>query len=143
IGFYLSMWGFDKHKGKFLLIFGALTAILGLGQLNNFHLIKLYGQMYPLTLFYISLGFSFMFLVIYLFYFLEKAGNKVINGFLSLIRLLGDNTLSIYIYHWIVVDTTIWLLYPEAKYILHFVPLFALVYLIVKQKKLLEYYHSY
>ncbi len=109
--------------------------------------------MYPLTLFYISLSFSFMFLIIFIFYFLEESGNKInrrtvflrkiINGFLSLIRLLGDNTLSIYIYHWIVVDLTIWLLYPQVKYIFHFVPLFAVVYLIIKQKKLMEYYRSY
>lgn len=143
IGFYLSMWGFEKHKGKILLVFLFLTAILGLAQFNNIRLINLHDQMYPLTLFFISLSFSFMFLIIYLFYFLEKSGNKIINIFLSLVRLLGDNTLSIYIYHWMVVDLTIWLIYPRVRYILYSVPLFILSYLLIKRKKFMEYYHSY
>lgn len=142
IGFYLSMWDFEKHKGKFLLIFLILTVVFGFRQLADIQSINLKSQMYPLKLFYIFLSFSLMFVLIFLFYFLEKIKSKTINGFLSLMRFLGDSTLEIYIYHWIVIDLTIWLMYPQIKYILYSVPLFILIYSIIKRRKLIAYYRS-
>jgi len=143
ICFYLSMIGFEKHKGKLLLVFSALTIIFGVLQFNNFSSVNFSGQMYPIKLFYVFSSFAFMYLLIYVFYFLEKAGRPAINFFLSLIRLLGDTTLAIYIYHWLVIDFTLWIFYPRTKLILLTVPLFLVIYVIIKRKKLLEYFKDY
>jgi len=143
ICFYLSMIGFEKHKGKLLLIFSALAMIAGVLRFNNFSSINFSGQMYPLKLFYVFASFAFIYFLIYVFYFLERAKRPAVNYFLALIRLLGDNTLAIYIYHWIVIDITLWIFYPRANLILPAVPLFLLIYVIIKRQKLLDYFKSY
>ncbi|MDD4271664.1 MAG: hypothetical protein PHF50_02575 [Patescibacteria group bacterium] len=143
ICFYLSMLGFEKHKGKLLLVFSSLAMISGVLQFNNFSSVNFSGQMYPIKLFYVFSSFAFMYLLIYVFYFLERTGNRAINSILALVRLLGDSTLAIYIYHWIVIDTTLWILYPRVNLILAAVPLFLLAYVILKRQKLFEYVKSY
>ena len=143
ICFYLSMIGFEKHKGKLLLLFSTITMIIGVLQFNNFSSINFSGQMYPLKLFYVFASFSFMYIVIYIFYFLEKVGRPAVNLFLSLIRLLGDTTLAIYIYHWLVIDFTLWIFYPHIGPIWLTVPLFLVIYVFFKRQKLLEYLKDY
>lgn len=143
ICFYLSMLGFEKHKGKLLLIFSALTIISGVLRFNDFSSVSLTSGMYPLKLFYVFSSFTFMYFLIYIFYFLEQAGHKAINFLLSLIRLLGDSTLAVYIYHWIVIDATLWIFYPRADLIWLTVPVFLLFYVILKRQKLFEYFKSY
>jgi len=143
ICFYLSMIGFEKHKGKLLLIFSALAMVSGILQFNNFSAINFSSQMYPLKLFYVFSSFAFMYFLIYIFYFLEKAGRPAVNYFLALIRLLGDSTLAIYIYHWIVIDITLWIFYPRTNLILFTVPLFLSAYVIFKRQKLFEYFKNY
>ncbi|MFA7654165.1 MAG: hypothetical protein WCX97_03950 [Candidatus Magasanikbacteria bacterium] len=66
-----------------------------------------------------------------------------LRSFLALIRFLGDHTLAIYIYHWIVIDLAIWYYYPDVKKIWIWGPILVLIYLIIKRKKLLEYYKEY
>jgi len=143
ICFYLSMLGFEKYKGRLLLIFSALTIISGVLQFNNFSSVSFSGEMYPLKLFYVFFSFAFMYFLIYIFYFLEKAGRPAVNYFLALMRLLGDSTLAIYIYHWIVIDITLWIFYPRTNLILLAVPLFLLIYMILKRRKLFEYFKNY
>jgi len=143
ICFYLSILGFEKHKGKLLLIFSGLAMIAGVLQFNNLNSVNFSGQMYPLKLFYIFSSFAFMYFLIYIFYFLEKIGRPAVNSILALIRLLGDSTLAIYIYHWLVIDITLWIFYPRTNLILLTVPLFLLIYVILKRQKLFEYFKSY
>lgn len=143
ICFYLSMIGFEKHKGKLLLIFSGLAMISGVWQFDDFGSVNFSGQMYPLKLFYVFFSFAFMYFLIYVFYFLERLGRPAVNSILAFIRLLGDFTLAIYIYHWIVIDATLWIFYPRADLILLTAPLFLLVYVILKRRKLLEYFKSY
>lgn len=143
VGFYLGMWDLEKYKGKLFLIFSGLTIVSGLAYFKGWDEINLTGQMYPLKLFYVFFSFAFMYLLIYVFSFLEAWRNAAVNFLLSLIRLLGDYTLAIYIYHWLVIDITLWLFYPRADYILYSVPIFIAAYLVIKRKKLAEYYKSY
>ncbi|MFA6306757.1 MAG: hypothetical protein WCV70_03895 [Patescibacteria group bacterium] len=143
ICFYLSMLGFEKYKGRLLLIFSALAMISGILQFNDFGSVSFSGQMYPLKLFYVFSSFALMYLLIYIFYFLERLRRPAVNYFLALIRLLGDSTLAIYIYHWIVIDITLWVFYPRINLILLTVPTFLLVYIFLKRQKLLEYFKSY
>ena len=143
ICFYLSLIGFEKHKGRLLFLFTGLAMIAGIMQFNNFASVNFTSQMYPLKLFYLFASFAFMYLLIYAFYFLEQLGRPAVNAILALIRLLGDFTLPIYIYHWIVIDATLWIFYPRADLILLAVPLFLLLYVIFKRQKLTEYFKSY
>lgn len=143
ICFYLSMLGFEKHKGKLLLVFSALAMISGVPRFNDFNSVNFSGQMYPLKLFYVFSSFAFMYFLVYAFYFLERIGRSAINYFLALFRLLGDSTLAIYIYHWIIVDITLWIFYPRVDLIWLSAPIFLLIYVISKKRKLLEYFKSY
>lgn len=143
ICFYLSMIGLEKYKGRLLLFFSASAIVSGVLQFNDFNSVSFSGQMYPLKLFYVFSSFAFMYFLIYVFYFLEKIGRPAINYFLALLRLLGDSTLAIYIYHWIAVDITLWIFYPRVNLIWLSVPIFLLIYVISKKRKLLEYFKSY
>lgn len=142
-GFYLSLLGLEKHKGKLLLLFAALTAAAGLAQFKTWTEINLTGQMYPLKMFYIFFSFAMMYALIYLYYFLERVNRRLINFLLAATRLVGDGTLSIYIFHWLVIDATLWLFYPRVELIWLTVPLFLAGYLILKREKLREYYGNY
>jgi len=143
ICFYLGMIGFEKHRGKLLLIFSSLALISGTLQFNDFNSVSFSKEMYPLKLFYVFSSFAFMFFLVYIFYFLEKIRRPAVNYFLSFVRLLGDSTLAIYIYHWLVIDATLWVFYPRVNLILLTVPLFLLIYVILKRRKLFEYFKSY
>ncbi|MDO8592947.1 MAG: hypothetical protein Q7R92_04255 [bacterium] len=136
MGFYLAMLGLQKHKGKLFLSLAVLTAAAGLAQFKSLAEVNLTGQMYPLKMFYIFFSFAFMYLLIYLFAILEQARNRLVDYILAAFRLLGDHTLAIYIYHWIVIDLTLWLFYPRADYIWYSAPAFLLAYLILKRKKI-------
>jgi len=143
IGFYLSMLGLEKHKGKFLLIFMALTIICAWPIFNAGQPLKITGYMYPLKLYYLFFSFAFMYFLIYIFYFLEQVSGRAANYFLASIRLLGDSTLAIYVYHWIVIDATLWIFYPRIELIWLTVPLFLACYIILKSGKFMEYLKYY
>ncbi len=143
IGFYLSMFGFDKYKGRFLLIFAGLAFLCAWPLFGHQPDLKITDNIYPLKLYYIFFSFALMFLLVYLFYFLEKIGGKIINFFLSLLRLLGDTTLAVYLYHWLAIDLTIWIFYPKVFYIWYSAPVFILAYLIIKRKNFIEYFKTY
>jgi hypothetical protein len=139
LGFYLAMIGFEKVRNKAFPLFVILTLLLG-GYLYATHqslLISAY--MYPLRPYYIAASFCFMYMLFYFFSFLEKIHRPMIYYSLGIIRLLGDHTLSLYIYHWIVVDITLWIFAPQAKMIWWSVSLLFLVFLFFKRKKIQEY----
>ncbi len=143
LGFYLAIFGLEKHKGRLLVIFTALTASCAWPLFNFHESFKITYHMYPLKLYYLLASFAFMYLLFYLFSFLEKAGNRAANFLLALLRLLGDSTLAIYIYHWAVIDLTLWAFYPRLDFIWLTVPLFLICYIILKYGQLREYYKSY
>ena len=95
--------------------------------------------MYPLTLYFIAFGFAYLYLLTYLFTGLEKIKNKTLNKILALIRFLGDNTFSLYIYQWLVIDLTMWLWFPKAGLIWVTVPAFILLYIVARRHHLQKY----
>ena len=143
IGIYLAMIGLEKHKGKLLLLFSGLTISAALAPFGNSGTLKLTDNMYPLELYYVCFSFAFMYLLIYIFYFLEKLSQRFANFFLALFRLMGDSTLGIYLYHWLVIDLTLCLFFPKTVYIWLTVILFIAIYVGAKNKKLKEYYKNY
>jgi len=169
IGFYLALLGFEKHKGKMFLLFAALTAVFYYFAQVSGGSWRLSEYMYPLRLYYICASFAFMYALIWVIWGVEKIAaclychpecsegsrffdslrslrmtvGSIVKLFLALIRWLGDHTLAIYIYHWIVIDLAIWYYYPDVKKIWIWGPVFVLVYALLKRKKLVEYYREH
>ena len=139
IGLFLAMDGFENHKLRYLLIFGALT---GATWLSQGHIIKPYSAMYPLQPSYIFFSFFFMYCLIFFFTWLEKIRIPVMKLLLGIIRFLGDHTLSIYVYHWLVIDLSIWLLFPAYKWIWLTVFVFLLAYLVAYRHKIADYWRG-
>ncbi len=136
IGFLVALYGFEKHKLRFFILFGVLALAWGihywrLGQSwhNN-------DYMYPLRLYYVWFSFAFMYLLVWIFWLLEKVRGRALKYFLGAWRVLGDNTLFIYVAHWVVIDLTIWIWHPHYKAIWYTVPLFLVAFLIIKRKSI-------
>ena len=140
VGFYLALLGLEKIKGRGLLFFGIITIVCTWAfKTTNFALIPHHNYMYPLTLYFIAFGFAYLYLLTYLFTGLEKIKNKTLNKILALIRFLGDNTFSLYIYQWLVIDLTMWLWFPKAGLIWVTVPAFILLYIVARRHHLQKY----
>lgn len=134
-GILVSMFDFEKKKRILFPIFSVLTIVYGLyyyvsktaSFLPSFH-------MYPLDLFYVVFSLFFMYFLIYVFGFFEKINNKLSNNFLNVIKFLGENTLSIYVFHWVIIDLTYWLLAPKEWVIWITVPIFVFAFVLLKFK---------
>jgi len=138
-GYLIAAFGFEEKKNWWLIIFLPLTAILYYHQTKNGLSIKPSHSMYPLAPYYLSASLLFMTMLFYFFFILEKIPNMIMKKILSLVRFLGDFTLSIYIGHWIVIDLVLWIFYPQTKSILVAVPIFLIIYVLTKFKKFNEY----
>lgn len=79
-----------------------------------------------------------MYLLFYFFGFLEKIQKNWSNKFLNVIKFLGENTLSIFILHWVVIDFTYWLFAPKEWVILITVPIFVFLFVFIKYKRLIK-----
>jgi hypothetical protein len=139
IGYLVASLGFEEKKHWWLAIFLPLTAILYYYQTKIGLPIKPSNFMYPLKPYYLSASLLLMTLLFYIFYVLEKIPNKIIKYKLSLIRFLGDFTLSVYIGHWIVIDMMLWVFYPHYKLIWLAVPIYLICFVLLKYKKFQEY----
>ncbi len=139
-GYLIAALGFEEKKQWWLLLFAPLTAIFYFYQIKNGLSIKPSSSMYPLEWYYLAVSLLFMTLLFYLFYVLEKIPNSIIKKILAIIRYWGDCTLAIYLWHWIVIDMTLWVVYPETKLIWLTVPIFLVIYTVIKFNKLKEYF---
>lgn len=139
-GYLIAALGFEEKKQWWLTIFLPLTAILYYFQTKNGLQIKPSNSMYPLQAYYISASLLLMTILFYIFYVLEKIPNSIIKKILAAIRYWGDCTLAIYLWHWIVIDMTLWIVYPKTKLIWLTVPIFLIIYTIAKRNKLKEYF---
>lgn len=138
-GYLLASFGFEEKKAWWLGIFAPLFAILYYMQVKNGLEIKPSHSMYPLQPYYMVASLFFVSFLFYLFAWCEKISFSLVKKVLAIVRFLGDYTLAVYIWHWIVVDTTIWIFYPNAKLIWITVPLFLCAYLFAKRAKFNEY----
>ncbi len=140
MGFILAQIGFERQR-LWLLIGGGVSTLVTMGVLLHYHeSLELSAYEFPLEPYFIFAGVLCLALFIYVFRFLERVRNKWMKWFLAVIRLLGDNTLHIYVLHWVVIDLTIWLVAPTVTWIWVMVPLFVIGYLIWSRKKLFSYY---
>lgn len=112
IGFSLAQIGLEKRKYRLFILFSALFLIFHQtngGPITDF--------MYPLRPPYIFFSFAFMYLLIIILHWIKKLPFNFVRYFLGTLNMLGEKTFAVYIIHWIVIDLTIWLLYPKYKYI--------------------------
>ena len=138
-GYLLASFGFEEKKAWWLAIFTPLFIGMYYLQVKSGSDIRPSHFMYPLRAYYIVASLFFTSVLFYFFTWFEKISFAPAKKFLALIRFLGDYTLAVYIWHWIVVDTTIWIFYPNTKLIWITVPIFMVVYLYVKRDKFKEY----
>lgn len=138
-GYLLASFGFEEKKSWWLGIFLPLMAIFYYVQTKNGLDLKPSHFMYPLRPYYMVASLAFVSVMFYLFFWCEKLIFSPMKKVLAITRFLGDYTLSVYIWHWIVVDLTIWIFYPNTKLIWISVPMFLAVFLFIKHEKLKEY----
>lgn len=138
-GYLIAAFGFEEKKKLWAGIFLPLAAVAIYYQLKNGLSLKPSASMYPLKPYYIIASLAFMSILFYLYSWAEKIPFKISKQKLAITRFLGDFTLSIYIWHWIIIDVVLWIFYPQAKLIWLFVPAFLAIYLFVKKSKVKEY----
>jgi peptidoglycan/LPS O-acetylase OafA/YrhL len=139
LGFLVAQFEFEKLAVEFLALFTALTVLCLIFLPEGENFLRPSWNMYPLDLYYIFLSFAFMYLLILVFKSSETV--RFLSKPLAIFRFLGDTTLPIYIYHWIVIDLSLWLFFPDAWIIWFTVPVFVAVYA-YSQKELLARYFS-
>ncbi|NTU99151.1 succinyl transferase OpgC [Candidatus Falkowbacteria bacterium] len=141
IGFFLALAGFEKQKGKIFLVSGALAIISAALLAKGGKSLKLSDNEFPLAPYFIFCSTFGLSLLLYFFSFLEKLKNRIVISFMAILRLLGDDTLYLYLYQWVIIDCTIWIFPKRPTLIWLTVPAFFVCYLLIKRKKLLEYYY--
>ncbi len=134
-GILLTMIGLEKRKNIILPFFGAMTVLIGgFYYLSKTMSILPSWHMYPLDLYYVVFSIFFMYVVIYIFEFLENIGKNWSNKFLEVTKFLGENTFSIYVFHWVAIDLTYWLFSPKEWVVLITVPITVFAFILIKFK---------
>lgn len=139
IGYLLASFGFEEKKIWWLAIFLPSAFVFYYLQIKNGLEIRPSHYMYPLRPYYLVASLFFVSILFYLFSWWEKWPATTMKKILATIRFLGDFTLATYIWHWIVVDVTIWIFYPNTKLIWITVPLFLVLFVFIKRAKFKEY----
>jgi hypothetical protein len=128
LGYLIAVAGFEKRRLLWLSISLPVTLLSGYfvyqktGSLFPSH------YMYPLQIYYMVVSLLLMSILFYKFAWLEKSTNSLVVKFLSYLRFWGDHTLSLYVYHWIVIDLVLWIFFPQARWIWLFVPIFLIIF---------------
>ncbi|MDD2516531.1 MAG: acyltransferase [Candidatus Gracilibacteria bacterium] len=128
IGVFIAQIGFDKNKNLLTPIFGILTLIFGYLSFSQGRGFLISQYMYPLELYYVFASFFAMFVFIRIFSFIEKIGASFTQKFLEIIKFLGDDSMAVYIVHWITIDFTYLFLKPTR--IIFTVPVVLTIYVI-------------
>lgn len=140
IGFFLAKVGFEKQRQKILIGSGVLALFFGTSLFLKGRSLFPSDYQFPLGPYFIMTSIFAMSLLLYIFNYLERQPAVWFKKLLAVLRFLGDNTLYLYLYHWLVIDFTIWVLAPAVGFVWLTVPLFFTTYLLFNRKKLGEYY---
>ncbi len=131
LGYILAYFGLEQRRRLWLLIFGILSlsalALILFKQEN--WLITPY--MYPLKPYYIIVSLFLMAALMELHHWLQQIPWRWFRAGLFGIGFLGDNTLSLYIFHWIMVDLLYYLYFPDVKILWTLIPLTMALFAIV------------
>ncbi len=108
LGFFLAMIGFEQQKEWLLVLFSSLIA-------GSMYYLSTLGKalyptwyMYPLHWYYIVVGFFAMVLCMYLISLLiKKQESKIVAAIFNFLETAGNETMYLYIAHWVVIDLTL------------------------------------
>lgn len=140
-GFFLAQTGFEKNRRVLLIVSGLATGLFVLWLvLRNGSLFPSDYQ-FPLMPYLMAFGTLMLSLLLFVFRYLETLSAVWVKKMLAAIRLIGDNTLHLYILHWVVIDCTIWVLSPYIGFIWLATAIFLVSFIAIKRKKFSEYYH--
>ena len=139
IGFFLAQVGFEKQKKRILIVSGIAMCMYAASLYAQNQSLLPSNYQFPLTPYFIAFGLFAMAILLYVFEWLERVRAVWMKKVLAGIRLLGDNTLHLYIYHWIVIDLTIWFFPQHVMLIWLTVPLFFAAYFLYMKRNLAEY----
>lgn len=144
IGSLLSMLGFEKRRNEAIMIFSIITIVLGYIKLANNETLLLNPYIFPLMPYYVFVCFFALFVFVQIFIWLEKLRSRKINAILATLRLYGDNSLKIYIYHWMAIDLSIRVFYPNLKMIWLIMAVYLSTYTYRQRGLIMEYLeHAY
>jgi hypothetical protein len=129
MGYLLAMIGIEKKWPVGLLAFGSIALYWGYHLAHTGHSYLPRDYMYPLSMYYIIYSLAALYLLTGVFNVWEKWGGKTARAMLDFLRIIGDHTLEVYVLHIVLLDLTLLLAYPYAKWIWLTVPLGLLIYL--------------
>lgn len=109
----LSMLWFEKKRNVAIIFFATITIILWTMKVVNNETLMLNPYIFPLMPYYMFVSFFALFVFTQITIWLEKSKNEIVYKSLAMLRFLGDNSLRIYLYHWIAIDLAIWIFYPN------------------------------
>lgn len=139
IWIYLWMIGFHEKRKEIFTFFWTLTAVFMIYQYINNMPLLLDPYMFPLKPYFISFCFFIMSIFIYIFMWIQKFNNIIVNYSLSILKFLWDKTLFTYVAHWIIIDITIWVCYPYKTIIWVTVPLYLMWYIFYNKNKIIKF----
>jgi len=139
IWIYLWMIWFQEKRKELLVFFWTFTITMVIYQYYNNLPLLLDPYMYPLKPYFISACFFIMFIFVYFLIWIEKFKNIFIKYSLSILKILWDKTLFIYVTHWIVIDITLWISRPNTILIWITVPLYLIGYLFYNKWKIIKF----
>lgn len=140
IGMYLALLDLEKYKYQQIIFWGLTTGVTYFWWRASGHTTwQPSTAMYPLHPYYISFSFFFMFVLVTLFAKLETLQSLFIKRVLATIQMYGDNTLELYILHWIIIDLASWVLYPHLAWLWLIMPIFFIFYTYVNRTKVARY----
>lgn len=144
LGLLVAYAGFEQKKKLFLGLFTALIPLSIWYATSRGQSLFIDESLHPLKPLAISISFAFMFLLIYLFDWIQKfSARKWVRKSLGTLRFLGDSTLWLYVAHWIVIDTTLWVFAPHSFVVWYTVFVMIVIFTIWKKKEIETYTAEY
>ncbi|EKE27358.1 MAG: hypothetical protein ACD_3C00221G0002 [uncultured bacterium (gcode 4)] len=136
----LAMYWFEKKMHQATLLFATITIILGSMKFFNNESLLLNPYIFPLQPYYIFVCFFALFVFIRIFMWLEKVKSRKIHATLSVMRFLWDNSLYVYIYHWMVIDISIRIFFPYLKTMWLVMSLYLFFQIYLNRQTIAQYY---
>lgn len=111
-GFFLGMIGFEHQKEKLLLWLSVFSVASMYFFAASGKALYPTWYMYPLNWYYILVGFFIMVVLMYsIDSILKYQNNKYVGYGFNFLETAGNETMYLYIAHWIAIDTILWLNY--------------------------------
>jgi hypothetical protein len=144
LGLLVAYAGFDQKKKLFLALFTLLIPLSVWYATSHAQSLFIDESLHPLKPLAISVSFAFMFVLMFVFGSIEKfSKNQAVRMSLSVLRVLGDCTLWLYVAHWIAIDVTLWVFAPRSYFVwISMIPLF-LGFFVWKRGMIKKYFDEY